>query len=412
MSKNRFLKIVLSVLIVSAVLAGASPYFYQYDFLNNTGDFIASIFFVDSITVESLKYDYQAIKNKDNKIKILIVPGHDNEYFGTQFNGLKEADLTLELAGYLADFLKQDKNFDIILSRDKNGYNPDIASYFDSNQANINEFIESQKKLTDYYINLGLIKKYDKQASRSRAPDDMAFRLFGINKWVNENKVKIAIHIHFNNYGRKKAYSAVGRYTGFSIIIPEKQFSNAKASAALATLLNERLQEYFSPSDAPGDLKNDEDGVIEDQLLIAIGSYNSLDAASALIEYGYIYESQFTNPKVRPLALKLMAFQTYAGIEDFFSGESKIKDKAIGFAGGNSRKLLKNGTKNDPEVFNLQAKLTEQGFYPPSGFSKNDCPLSGNFFQCTELAVKKFQENYNLPSTGVVGDLTRAELIE
>ena len=39
------------------------------------------------------------------------------------------------------------------------------------------------------------------------------------------------------------------------------------------------------------------EGVVEDQELIAIGSFNTLNPIGLLIEYGYIYESQFYNKK-------------------------------------------------------------------------------------------------------------------
>ena len=62
---------------------------------------IAGPFFAERITSEQILANY-----KTSKVKILIVPGHDNDSFGTQFNGTTEAQLNAELGQGLLNFSK------------------------------------------------------------------------------------------------------------------------------------------------------------------------------------------------------------------------------------------------------------------------------------------------------------------
>src|SRR6266487_3714255 len=115
---------VAAVLTVALFFVSRSS-FLSYDNLKNL---LASIFFVDSITVGDLQLKYQSAGQA--KIKILIVPGHDNEYWGTEFKGVKEADLNLALAKELTALLAADPAFDVHLSRTENGYAPFLYDYF------------------------------------------------------------------------------------------------------------------------------------------------------------------------------------------------------------------------------------------------------------------------------------------
>lgn len=65
---------------------------------------------------------------------------------------------------------------------------------------------------------------------------------------------------------------------------------------------------------------------------------------------------------------------------------------------------LRYGMKNDSDVTLLQQILTKEGIY--SG------PITGNFFNQTLIAVKKFQSKYGISATGFVGILTRIKLRE
>src|SRR4051812_33499146 len=71
-------------------------------------------------TPDALKTAYnQSLSTSTDarKIRILIVPGHDNQYWGTQFRDVKEADLTLELGENLYSLLKNDPHFETFITR-------------------------------------------------------------------------------------------------------------------------------------------------------------------------------------------------------------------------------------------------------------------------------------------------------
>ncbi len=57
------------------------------------------------------------------------------------------------------------------------------------------------------------------------------------------------------------------------------------------------------------------------------------------------------------------------------------------------------GMRNNVEVSNLQEFLTDQGFYSNT--------ITGNFFILTRAAVKKFQQQHGINSTGYFGPLSR-----
>src|SRR6185436_8364106 len=131
----------------------------------------------------------------------------------------------------------------------------------------------------------GTVSKVKDGVIHNSAPPNVALRLFGINKWVNENKVDLAIHVHFNDYPRRNR-SIAGEYSGFSIYVPEKQYVNSTTTLAIADSVFNRLDKYNPVSDFP----KEDDGIVEEQELIAIGANDTLSAPSMLIEYGYIYE--------------------------------------------------------------------------------------------------------------------------
>jgi len=144
------------------------------------------------------------------------------------------------------------------------------------------------------------------------ASSEVATHLYGINKWSNENDIDLVLHLHINDMPRKNT-SVAGPYVGFAIYVPEKQYSNAKASKEIGESLKNRLEDVMGVSTMP----KESAGVIESQQLIAMGSYNTSDAASLLIEYGYIYETQYTIEASQRKFAKLVAEQTYQGLRDF-----------------------------------------------------------------------------------------------
>ena len=237
------------------------------------------------------------------------------------------------------------------------------------------------------------------------APQEVALRLYGINKWVRDMDIDIVLHIHFNDYPRS-ATRAAGEYSGFAIYVPEGQYYNSTTTKALAGRVFKRLEKYNAASNFAGESA----GIIEDQELIAIGPFNSLDAASMLIEYGYIYEPQFANRDARTLAMKDLAFQTYLGLQDLFDPAA-----ATGLERTYATLMLpyrwtteisdKNGSVSD--IFALQSALVADGAYPPGGKTKNECPRTGKLGGCTKAALKAFQEKYGVEEEkGMVGAKT------
>jgi len=226
--------------------------------------------------------------------------------------------------------------------------------------------------------------------------------------WANENEMDIIIHVHFNDYpGRRKQKP---KYSGFAIYVPEDQYSNAKGSKSVAESIYKRLSNFYPQSNLP----KEDLGIVEDQELIAVGSYNTLDAAAMLIEYGYIYEPLFSDPEIRSVALTDLALQTYLGIMDFFGKETTgAREHDTHFLPHTWQVDLKRSSKKSLDVASLQAVLVSEGLYPPSGEDKNDCALTGYFGPCTEKSVKAFQQKHGIfPAEGFVGRQTRTKLHE
>lgn len=382
----------------------------------------ASTFFVDSVTEKSLKKIYAKAKDGGRKVRILVVPGHDKRFGGTQFQGLKEIELNLELGEELFELLSQESLFDVYISQTKNGYTEEFLSYFENQKEEVAAFVSKQKGLMQKYLTTGKIHS-TVNVVHNDAPNDVALRLYGINKWANENGIDIVIHVHFNDYPGRRV-SVPGKYSGFSIYVPEEQYSNARGSKPPAEHVHNRLATFYAESNLP----IEDEGVVEDQELIALGSNNSLDSAAMLIEYGYIYEPAFTDPNLRSVVLSDLALQTYLGVLDFFENDdarvaqnSNVDDRTEAedddltptrFLPYKWQSDLKKDDESAPmDVLSLQTALTLEGLYPPPGRVKNDCALTGYFGPCTEIAVRAFQERHEIyPAEGFVGEKTRERL--
>lgn len=248
-------------------------------------------------------------------VKILLVPGHDNEIWGAQYGNVKEADMNLVLATRLLNLLKEDKRFKVWITRDSMGYTAEFADYFTNHKADILSFEKESKKRLQVKISEGsFVKKTE--VRHNKASEDMVVRLYGINKWVNDNNMDAVIHIHFNDYPRKNKWTK-GKYKGFAIYTPEGQMSNSKNSVKLARDIFFQLSKKYASST----YKKESDGIIPDQNLIALGSNGTFteNVRSILIEYGYIY--RFSNTAMRHKAYANMASLTFQGIKNYFFGE-------------------------------------------------------------------------------------------
>jgi N-acetylmuramoyl-L-alanine amidase len=257
-------------------------------------------------------FTLRASETKPTPIKILLVPGHDNEVWGSQYGNIKEADMNLVLANQIFNTLKNDKNFKVYITRDKNGYTKEFSEYFLNKKEDILLFKENAKKKTkENILNGGFIQKIN--VPHVLVNSEMSLRLYGINKWASENKIDVVIHVHFNDYPRKNKW-VKGKYKGFSIYVPEGQMANSSLSLSLAKDIFSQLSKKYAKST----YEKESNGIIPDQSLIALGSNNSLieSTRSVLIEYGYIY--RFGDSVMRRKSYKTMSDLTVKGVKDYF----------------------------------------------------------------------------------------------
>ncbi len=348
-----------------------------------------------------------ATKYANRGLRILVVPGHDNEHSGTEFGGLREADLTLAAAEQLRNYLQADGHFIVATTRDfKTGeYLPEFANYFRDEREEILSF---RTQLRQKFVELVSTDEVEERTivEHNFAPAEVGLRLYGINKWANEHDVDLVLHLHFNDYPGRR-WGTAGRHNGFSVYIPERQYPNAEMSSILGAAVFNELKQVMPVSSLP--LENV--GLVEDQELIAIGSHGSRDGASFLVEYGYIYEPQLVDPDVRGKMLPEIAWQTYAGLKKHFDPYAPLPVTLLRPTDVQSE--LKEGIRGSGEVLVLQRTLLKEKMYPPAGKTLRDCPLTGNFGGCTREAVKAFQAEHEItPQSGVVGEKTRKKLNE
>jgi N-acetylmuramoyl-L-alanine amidase len=137
----------------------------------------------------------------------------------------------------------------------------------------------------------------------------MLYRLYAVNKFIEDNEIDIAIHIHLNDYAGRNI--SEGKYKGFSLFVPDNSLRNGKVSQELAKYIAKTLDDNFKYSNNPLEKKK----IILGHELIANGANNTIQAASVLIEYGYIYETKFQDEEI----LQKAAEQTYLGIKNFLT---------------------------------------------------------------------------------------------
>lgn len=256
-------------------------------------------------------------------IKILVVPGHDNEVWGAQYGNIKEADMNLNLATRIYNSLKKDKRFEVYITRkaglepSQSGYVKEFADYFSLRSDEIKAFKDRSKATTKEKISNGIIEQKENPPHNS-VTEETAIKLYGINKWADENQIDAVIHVHFNDYPRASTWIK-GVHKGFAIYIPEEQMVNSKESTKLAKSIFTQLHKKYMTSTYSEELG----GLVPDQSLIALGSNGTLlpSVRSVLIEYGYIY--RFPTKASRDSAYINMANLTTTGIKNYFFPASK-----------------------------------------------------------------------------------------
>ncbi len=255
------------------------------------------------------------VKVEKPKIKILIVPGHDDEVWGTQYGKIKEADMNLSLGNELYNILKKDKRFEVYITRRWGGYTKEFDEYLTNNKEEINDWRTEKKKINQEKIVSGELVNSPQEVHHVNANQHTSDVLYGINKWANDNKMDLVLHIHFNDYPRDTKWE-VGKYRGIAMYVPDSQMANALESKNVAQRIWDKLRTKYVASDYPKEVN----GIIPDPGLIAVGTKETLDAGvrSVLVEYGYIYGKIFRKSSTRHKAYKDMARLTAKGIEKYF----------------------------------------------------------------------------------------------
>lgn len=172
-------------------------------------------------------------------------------------------------------------------------WNTALVTYFTDEWDEIEAWREASRREFSRLVSLGSATQIQPSVEHKDPPPDVATRLYGITRWSNERDMDIVIHIHFNDNPRANTRSA-GKYSGFALYVPARQYGNSTTTKAIADSIFTRLAKYTPVSNFPGEL----DGVVDEPELIAVGANNTADAASMLIEYGYIYEPQFQDASV------------------------------------------------------------------------------------------------------------------
>lgn len=404
-------KSTLATLGIAALFVVAALHLHADEFMQTIDSIqeqaTAGIYGIASITVADLRSTYDRATPKSSRavshpLAILIVPGHEPFEGGTEYKGVYERDIVVDIADKLASYLEQNPRYHVIVARSKTAWEPTLETYFNENASDIEAFRASQITDTNTHIASGDLAFDANAVEHNVAPGPVALHLYGINKWAGENDVAITLHLHINDYrGRRGANT----YTGFTIYVPDRHFSNASASRSLAEALLPRLAAYHAKSTLP----NESAGIVEDQELIAVGSNNSADSASLLIEYGYIYEPQFMNSTLESAAADEYAYATYLGLQDFFHDTPASENDAplLSYAWDTVTAIP--GEKGIG-AYALQTALHHLGFYPVNGRSLSDCPITGTVGPCTQAALTAYQQARGLPATGTLGPQTRASL--
>ncbi len=334
-------------------------------------------------------------------IKVLIVPGHSDLYPGAIFGKIREADMTRVLAQRLADNLARDPHFVPTVLRTEEGYIKEFLDYYLTKTEEVDDFMNSHIRSTHRQIKKGEIV-VSTQAPHNKVSDDITNKLYSINKWAGERGYDMVINLHFNdNWPRSQ--SARGPYSGFSVYVPETGLVNAESGQALGRYIAKRLDENLDLSNQPVEIRETDDtGVIEDFGLIAIGSYNTLEIPSVVIENSYIYES-WLSPKFFQFSSGLLAEILGNGIRDYVLG-ARVDAKNLTYKW---QKDLVHSENPTVDALALQLALSELGFYPPKGKNRDDCSLTGIFWNCTEASIKEFQSSKGIKTTGIFGPMTR-----
>lgn len=369
-----------------------------------------------TVSVTELRAQYAEADDEDKRVRVLVMPGHEPDFGGAEFQGVYEREITVEIANQLADYLDQNERFEVIVARSNTEWNDDLDDYFDEEERTIERFVKEKKRNQERLIKRGKFEERGEgeQVAHAAAPTDAALRLYGINKWANENDIDLVVHLHIND-APDHGPADVGANSGYAVYIPDTQYGNAKTSRPIGAAIAAQLSQLSATST----LNVENKGVVEDQELIALGAYDTLYVPSVLLEYAYITEPKFTQPEVRQTVTKDFAFLTYKGIQSFFNDQvvTKYPSASLPFT------FIETPTvgSSSPATYALQAALHSLGFYPTFASTTpanvrlmaptlTTCPISGLMDQCTVNGIEAFQAARGMKVTGTLDAPTRAAL--
>lgn len=355
--------------------------------------------FPTTVTQEDVREKYRIAGAGGEKVKILIMPGHEPDFGGTELGTLKERDIAVTISNSIAKHLEVNPYLDVTVARDTSAWHSSLEEYFEEEGKKIEMFVKEKKRAMQRFSKKGEVEERTFEVAHNTAQSDVALRLYGINKWASEEGYDLVIHPHLNDN------PGATNHSGFAVYVPDREYGNAEASRPLGEAIAYELNNFNASSTLP--IENY--AIVEDQSLIALGAYNTANFPVVLIEYAYIYESKIKYDGARTAILSDMAYQTYRGIMTYLGVPPKSDDTlALPHEWELSTLPLE---VSSAQTYALQVALHKLGFYPPTGELLVGCPISGYMGVCTKNALRAFQASRGLEQTGTIGPRTKAALL-